>query len=210
MHCKGSRDCDTLLLAAGEVRGIGVLAAGHADAGEQLFGFCDCVLAASTRHFHGREDDVLEHTQMGEKVKMLVHHAHFPTDRVDVGAGGENVDAVDYNLAGVGLHEAVDAAKERALAAAAAADDDHGLALVDVKIYVFPDGVFTESFCEASDADHAASPPLQPGAAMRRMRRLTAKPMTKYTMAIVKRPTNASMVRLETISEARVRSTTAR
>ena len=71
---------------------------------------------------------------MREEVELLEHHAHVATDAVDIGLGVGDGLAVDENLAGGGLLEAVQAAQERGLAGAGGADDADHLSLLDVDV----------------------------------------------------------------------------
>ena len=64
---------------------------------------------------------------------MLKHHADFFPGGVNVGLAVKNVHIVHNDLAAVDLLQVIQAPQEGGLSAARRADDDHHLALVDVR-----------------------------------------------------------------------------
>ena len=82
---RGSRgeradDRDALLLAAREAVGLVVLAAGEAEAGEQLAGPLGGLGARDAVRAHRREHDVLEHGQVREEVVGLEDQPELAAD----------------------------------------------------------------------------------------------------------------------------------
>jgi hypothetical protein len=124
---KGSGDADALPLAAGELvrSAIAVFCRFEADQGQE---FADTGGGASGVPFleRGDERDVLGDREMGEKACVLNHIADAAAQTNGVPFAGSA--ATDYDLAGSGHEEAIDQFQQRSLAAAAAAQEDKGLA----------------------------------------------------------------------------------
>ena len=139
LHGQRTGDGHALLLTAGELVGVGILAVGKAHLLEQLpcVGV-DLVLRALLDQNRGL-GDVLQHGIVGEEVEVLKHQAEGGLDAAQLGAAGEHRLAVDVPggiFAQIGQIAAVHglqqrgAAQQRALAAARRADDGHHLTLL--------------------------------------------------------------------------------
>ena len=124
---KGASDADTLTLAAGEfVRSaIAVFCRFQTDERKELVDASGSV-GGIPFFEEGDERDVLGNREMGEKTCVLNYIADAPaqTDGVPIGGGA----AADDDLAGGGNEKAIDKFQKRGFAAAAAAQEDEGLA----------------------------------------------------------------------------------
>jgi hypothetical protein len=69
--------------------------------------------------------------------------------------GGQDVLAVDFDVAARGLVKQIQAAQEGALAGAGGPDDGDDLALVDLDIDILEDFQITKTLGEMFDPDHA-------------------------------------------------------
>ena len=106
---------------------------------------------------------------MGEQVVLLEHDPHLlahtpslgvshpPADAVGARAIPERL-AVEPNFARLVRLEEVDTAQERGLAAAAAADERHHLAVGNVEIDPAQHSDSAERLLEPANLDHARSP----------------------------------------------------
>ena len=134
----GENSCDrhTLLLAARELRGVGVRLIGNADKSQNLHRALFCVLLAHPGDFQ-READVAEDSALHEKVEVLEDHADLLPAAADFRlAERHHVFVVDVDLAGGRTLQQVQAAHERALARAGQADDAENIALFYVQRHV--------------------------------------------------------------------------
>ena len=82
---------------------------------------------------------------MREEVELLEDDPDSLTDRRDVGAFAGDLLALEEDAAGLDRLQQVDAAEERALAAAARTDDDEDLAEVDAEVDPVEDEVVAEA-----------------------------------------------------------------
>ena len=128
-HGERAHDGDTLLLAAGEHRGILVCLVGKADALKQRHGLLVGLRLGLEAQLDGREGDVLLDCHMREEVEVLEHHAHLAAVEVQVDLLAVEGDILEVNGAGGRLLQEVQAAQQRRFAAAGGADDGHDLAL---------------------------------------------------------------------------------
>ena len=128
-HGERAHDGDTLLLAAGEHRGILVCLVGKADALKQRHGLRVGLRLGLEAQLDGCEGDVLLDRHMREEVEVLEHHAHLAAVEVQVDLLAVEGDILEVNGAGGRLLEEVQAAQQRRFAAAGGADDGHDLAL---------------------------------------------------------------------------------
>ena len=100
----------------------------------------------------GAEHDVLEHGEILDQHEMLVDHADAGGDRRLAVVDGDRP-ALDADLAGIGLVEAVEDRHQRRLAGAVLADDAVDRARLDLKI----DGAVgvdrTEALVDADQLD---------------------------------------------------------
>ena len=134
--CERAHDGDTLLLAAGEHRGILIRFVGKADALKQRHGLCVGLRLRFEAQLDGREGDVLLDRHMREEVEVLEHHAHLAAVEVQVDLLAVEGDILEVNGAGGRLLEEVQAAQQRRFAAAGRADDAAHLALADLQVNV--------------------------------------------------------------------------
>ena len=153
VHGQGAGDGHALLLAAGERARHGVGLLGETHAREQALGGGGGLLLAHELELHRGIHDVLAHAVVREEVELLEDHAHVLANLVDVCLGARDGLAVDEDLAGGGLLEAVDAAQERGLAGAGRSDHADDLAGVDVDVDAAQDVVLTEVLGETLDVD---------------------------------------------------------
>lgn len=138
--CEGAGDADALLLAAGELGGVGLGLVGEADEVEQLQRLAGPLVPRRTEDFEGQLDVVLDGPG-GEQVEVLEDHAdpaarpaQFPARPGSASGQGGEVVAVDAHGARGGAFQEVDAADERGLAGAGLADDAVHLAFADVQV----------------------------------------------------------------------------
>jgi len=124
---EGPGDADALALAAGELvrAAITVFCRFETHQGKE---FADTGGGASGIPFlkRGDERDILRDSEMGEKPCVLNHIADAAAQTNGVPFGGSA--ATDNDLAGGGHEQAIDQFQQRGFAAAAAAQEDKGLA----------------------------------------------------------------------------------
>ena len=100
VHRQRPGDRDALLLAAGELRRVGVVLVGQADPLQVVPGrprSASALPRRSTRCWAMVR--LLQHGQVREEVELLEHHADPPADRVDVDVGVGDLDAADEDRA---------------------------------------------------------------------------------------------------------------
>src|SRR5450830_97957 len=85
-------------------------------------------------HHLRREHDVFAHRQVREQVELLEHHADFLSQAAQVGAGGVEVFAVDFDHTVVDRLQAIEGAQQGRLTRAAAADDRDDLAFFNGQV----------------------------------------------------------------------------
>lgn len=137
---QGAGDADALLLAAGELGGVGLGLVGEADEVEEFQGLAGAFAAGDAEDLQG-ELDVGLHGARGQQVEVLEDHADAAAGFAEflagaaaaAGEGGE-LDPVDGDGAAGGALQQVHAADEGGLAGAALADDSVDLALADVEV----------------------------------------------------------------------------
>ena len=113
------RDRDALLLAAGELGGIGLRPVGQADKGEELHRPLLCLLFLDARDLQ-READVAQHAALLEEIEALEDHADGAAELQKFPARQSgNALAVDDHFAGARLLEQVDAAHQRLMSSSA-------------------------------------------------------------------------------------------
>jgi hypothetical protein len=120
VHGERSGDGDPLLLATGELIGIGVGPVGETEPRQHLQAIESCLRLADAEHLARADRDVVDHAHVGEQVEALEHHPDAPPDRVGVEAWLGDVDPVEEHLAVVGRLEQVHAAQQRRLPGAEA------------------------------------------------------------------------------------------
>ena len=155
LHHERAHDGHTLLLAAGELDGIGVGTVLEADAAQQLQSLFRRGLVRHTEHLFRCQRHVLQDGPVREEVEMLEDHAHLLAQLVDVDLFLRDIDAVEQNRATRRCLQQVQAAQERALAGAGGADgrDDIALPDIDGDAVQRADGVLFEILAEILHGD---------------------------------------------------------
>ena len=160
---QGAGDGDALLLAAGELGGIGVRLVGKSHHVQKfqrpLFGFG----RGDTGDLHG-EADVFEAGALHEQIELLEDHADGPAHlQKRPGGQGGHVLAVDDHMAGGGLLQQVDAPDQRGFAGAAHAHDAEDVPGLDGEAHILQGVKLTlaggEGFGQVFEFDHRAVPP---------------------------------------------------
>ena len=84
LHAQRAHDGDPLLLAAGELAGIGVGPVRQTYPLQKAHSLGLGLLLALALQLHGRDGQILHNIHMGEQVELLEHHSHFLAVLVDV------------------------------------------------------------------------------------------------------------------------------
>ena len=153
LHHQRPGDRDPLLLAARELVRVLIRLLREADAREELPA---APLRLATRHLAdppGGERKVVDRRQVWEEVELLEDDPDPLADRRHVGALAGDLLALEEDAARLDRLEQVDAAKERALPAAARADDDEDLAQVDAEVDAVQHEVVAEALANALEPD---------------------------------------------------------
>ena len=100
----------------------------------------------------GAEHHVLQHGQRGNEHEVLMHHAYAAIDRFARTADAHRL-AVDADLAGVGLVEAIEDRHQRRLAGPVLADDAVNDALGDLEVHVLVGVNGPETLIDANQFD---------------------------------------------------------
>ena len=146
LHHERADDGHALLLAAGELDGVGLRAVAEPDALEKRM--C-LLLGLGLRHvldMDGREGHVVEDGHVREEVEMLEDHAHLLPVLVKIELDPlaglvfdlflRDVHAVKVDLARRRHLQQVQRPQQRRLAGAGRADDDHHVAALDVDAHI--------------------------------------------------------------------------
>ena len=125
----GSRDCDALLLSAGELCRIGLLAVREADQIQKFSGPC-----LRLHPFHAaelqRKTDIPQHVSLLQEVELLENHAHRAAHFAPVPLFHlRQAHTVKKHIARGGALQIVDTADQRRLACARESDDAVNLAV---------------------------------------------------------------------------------
>ena len=131
---QGTGDGHALLLAAGELRRIGIHAVGKAHQIQQFFSTLAGLDLVHADKFQ-RKADVLARRALHEQVELLEDHAHGTPGSAQL-ALRQTAHVLAFKKDGTarGTFQHVDAADERALAGTALADDTEDVPFVDGKI----------------------------------------------------------------------------
>ena len=166
LHGQSADNGDALLLAAGELGGIGIGPVSQAHPGQQPQRLSVGLGLGHPLGAHRRQGDILADGHVGEEIEVLEHHAHLAADGVDVHLGVGNVGTFKGDGALCRRLQQVQAPQEGGFAGAGGADDDHLFTGVDVLVDVVQHQVVAEGFGESLNVDHfaAASFPACPGA----------------------------------------------
>ena len=141
LHRKRAHYRNTLLLAAGELRGVRVGPVAKTDSLQKRvrLGF-----GLGLRHMldqHGSHGHVAHYRLVREEVEMLEHHAHLPAVLVEVDFLAlrvllfRDVHALEHDAAARRLLKQVQRAQEGGFAGAGGADDDDDVALADIETH---------------------------------------------------------------------------
>src|SRR5262249_46295929 len=153
LHGERPADADPLLLAAGELRRIGVGAIAEADHVEELARLCFGRRARLPEDHPWREADIGERSHVRIEVELLEDH-RAGTANLGKRCAVAHRFAVDTNVAAVEPLEPVDAANESALAGAAWTDNRDDLAIGESGRDVAENVDLAEGFDDAVDLDH--------------------------------------------------------
>ena len=125
-----------LLLAAGDLPGLGVDVGRHAHLFQIGHRVSPGFLTAPLQHLHLTDHAVFQHRHIVEQIEGLKHHTHMGAVGRRVDAPPGHVLAVVADLAGGGRFQQVDAPKQRAFSGAGGADDGGHVALINGKVDV--------------------------------------------------------------------------
>src|SRR5207245_4059151 len=158
----------------------------QAHAGKQRLGLFDRLIVRHPLDTNQPERHVVDGCQVCEEVETLEHHPHLLTHPLVSDSVAVHLDPVDEHLAGIGLHEEVDASEKRALPRAARSDDDDGLPFLDLEGDATEHVEGAEVLLDVVDPDQREIPS-KPGVWNLRSRRrkplVTVYVSTKYVSA---------------------------
>ena len=157
LHGQGPHNGDALLLAAGELVGIGVRLVLQIDPLQQGEGQRVGLLLPHELGLDRGQGDVLADGHVGEEVEVLEDHAHLAADGVDIHLGVGDDGAVKGDGALGGLLQQVEAAQEGGLSGAGGSDDDHLLPLADGLGDVIQHQIPPEALGQMFNGDHFPS-----------------------------------------------------
>ena len=153
-HHQRAGDRDPLLLPPGQLVRVLVRLFFQADACKQLLRLRFGQLPRKPADATCGERQVVERGQVREEVELLEHHPDPLPDRRDVDTFAGDLLALQEDAAGVERLEQVRAAKQRALAAAAPADDDEHFACGDAQVDAAQHDVVAELLVHSLQPDH--------------------------------------------------------
>ncbi|MCY1360927.1 hypothetical protein D9M69_475770 [compost metagenome] len=136
-----SGDGHALLLAAGQLAGIGIELAFQAQAGQVHTGTLGGLRPGDAVNLGGRQDQVAQHRQVREQCVVLEHHADLGAELLVQGLAANGA-AIDVGLAQEADGPALDAfqahqhPQQRALAAAARPDDHQAVVGTHIQVHV--------------------------------------------------------------------------
>ena len=136
VHGQGPGDGHPLLLAAGDLPGLGVDIGGHAHLFQIVHGAPAGVLPVLLQDLHLAHHAVFQHGHVVEQVEGLEHHAHVRAVVGGVDAPAGHVLTVIEDLPGGGRLQQVDAPQQGGLAGAGGSDDGDDISLVHSKVNV--------------------------------------------------------------------------
>src|ERR1700689_4126210 len=131
LHRQRARDGDTLLLAAGKLRRVGVGLVGKTDLRQKSAAALERLGGRSLLHIDRSFDDVLDRRPVRKQIKALEHHRYLGPDRDDRGSLALDPRSLHQDIAGIITLQAVDAAQDGRLAGSRRADDADDFALLD-------------------------------------------------------------------------------
>ena len=157
LHGQRPHDGDALLLAAGELNGIGVRPVLEAHPVQQLLRFSVSLLLAHELGLDRGQGDVFPNRHVGEQVEVLEHHAHLAADGIDVGLAVVDHGPLKGDCAGGGSLQQVHAAQEGGLSGAGWPDDDHLFPLLDGLGDIVQNQILSKALGQVFNGDHFPS-----------------------------------------------------
>ena len=109
LHAQCAYNCDTLLLAAGELAWIRIGAVGKAYACEKLHSLGFRVLLAFSEKLHRRKGHIPEQCHMRKEVEVLENHTHLLTVEIYIAARIGYINAVKGYRAACGHLKEIEA-----------------------------------------------------------------------------------------------------
>ena len=151
VHGQSPGDGHTLLLAAGDLPGLGVDIGGHAHLLQVIHGALLSIHLVLLEHLHLAYHTVFQHGHVVEQVEGLEHHTHPGTVLGGVDAPARHIVSVVEDLAGGGRLQQIDAPQQRGLAGAGGADNGDDVALVHGKVNISQHFVLAKCLGEVPD-----------------------------------------------------------
>lgn len=119
---------------------------------QKLQGFLLDLSARPLLHLPRGKQNVFQNGFVGEQLIALEDHADFLAHSGDGGVVPKDRFSVQKNFAGLDRLQTVQAAQQRAFAAAGGADDDYNLSFVNVQIKILKNRVLAEGFFQMPHA----------------------------------------------------------
>ena len=153
LHAQGAHDGDTLLLSAGELRGISIGAVCETYALQKLHRLGVGFFLALFQQLLRTDGHVAQDGHIREEVEVLEHHAHLLAVLVDVNVRLGDIDSLEEDLARGWELEKIERAKEGGFAGAGGADDDDDLTAADLHAHAVEgvDGTFLKVLLQVVD-----------------------------------------------------------
>ncbi|BAK10681.1 hypothetical protein PAJ_0601 [Pantoea ananatis AJ13355] len=127
-------NCDTLLLAAGQLRGKVTGAFGQAHFSQQALRQLTSLFFAGTPYPNRTKSHVIQGAHLREKVKLLEHHARFLTNQAIVDFGIVNFQSIDNQLTAGDLFQLVNTAQQCGFTGAGWANNYHHFSLLNFQV----------------------------------------------------------------------------
>ena len=162
-HRKSPGNGDTLLLAAGELRGIGVLLGCKSNASEERAGACNRLIPLLAANAHWRFDDVADNGHMREQIEMLKDHADPSAQRIELLFGLADTPsrgcidlithrlATDPDTAPLERLEEIDAVQQGTFAGSGRTNHDDDVTGRHIEVYPTQHRLAAEALHQASD-----------------------------------------------------------
>ena len=136
VHDECPNDGDPLLLPAGKLPGIVLRPVGEPHALEQSQGFRLRVFSSALLHHARGKRDVIQNALVRKQLVALKNHPDLLPELRELPGVCVDLFTVQKNTASLDELKGVDASQKRALSAAAGADDDRDLALLECEAQV--------------------------------------------------------------------------
>ena len=151
VHGQSPGNSHPLLLAAGDLPGLGIDIGGHANLGQVGHGGLSGLSLAALQHLDLADHAVFQHGHIVEQVEGLEHHAHVAAVFRLVHTPAHNVLPVVEDFSRGGGFQQVDAAKQGALAGAGSADDGGDVTLFHGEVNILQHLVGAETLGQVVD-----------------------------------------------------------